>query len=406
MLAHTQPYSNTMCTNLSRKKLSLLIIHYGSISRIDGTSERIFQIAKGLGNLGVNVTIANTVQYSFKIKNSINNIHNIKAPKKSNILSIINWMIEIFTISIRFRRYDVIQIEGFSVLWSLFLYFFLWPFGKKFIIVFHDKYWEHHPKKGIYSRFELVIQRIILHIFDVLITPGLSIKNWFVSLHGEQFHKKIIVIPNGVPILNINDNFFSRSLYLRKKLGIDPDSYIACFFGSMTFKPNYDTAIYLYKISNNISNLFKEITGKRLIFIIAGIGSKDLPTTDFFIPLGFIKNLEELFSLSDVIVLPHTPSYSGPHIKTIYSFLSCKPVIASKDAVKDMPGIIQGKHFLLFDINKPFTLVNALEKLYYNKKLRIRITNNAQLYCKKFSWKNIASLHFRLYAKLLNNEKD
>ncbi|GAI77158.1 unnamed protein product, partial [marine sediment metagenome] len=30
----------------------------------------------------------------------------------------------------------------------------------------------------------------------------------------------------------------------------------------------------------------------------------------------------------------------------------------------------------------------------------------AQLYCKKFSWKNISSLHFRLYAKLLNNEKD
>ena len=140
----------------------------------------------------------------------------------------------------------------------------------------------------------------------------------------------------------------------------------------------------LYRISNYVSDKFEKINGKRLIFVVAGTGSETLLRSRCFIPLGFVKSLEELLSLPDVIVLPHTSSYSGPHVKTIYAFLSKKPVVASDDAVKDMPYVVPGKHFLLFDVEKPDTLVEALSNIYRDVELRKNLTLNAYLYSKNF----------------------
>jgi glycosyltransferase involved in cell wall biosynthesis len=159
----------------------------------------------------------------------------------------------------------------------------------------------------------------------------------------------------------------------------------------------------LHRISDYVSDEFEKINGKRLIFVVAGIGSETLPRSRCFIPLGFVKILEKLFSLPDVIVLPHTPSYSGPHVKTIYAFFSKKPVVASEDAVKDMPHVVPGKHFLLFDVEKPDTLVEALSNIYRDVELRRNLTLNAYLYSKKFSWKYISLLHLKLYNKILKD---
>ena len=131
------------------------------------------------------------------------------------------------------------------------------------------------------------------------------------------------------------------------------------------------------------------------------MGSKALPKTECFIPLGFVKKLDELLSLPDVIVFPHTPSYSGPHVKTIYAFLSRKPVVATQDAIKDMPHVAQKKHFLPFDINEPNTLLKALTDLYHNRELGKSLALNAYLYSKKFSWTYISLLHLKLYKKML-----
>ncbi len=171
------------------------------------------------------------------------------------------------------------------------------------------------------------------------------------------------VIPNGAPSLNIKDN-------VREKYGLEENVFLALFFGTMKFKPNYDAALALYNISYFVASEFQKQCGKKLIFIVAGTDSEELPKTEYFIPLGFVEQLDELLSLPDVVVLPHLPSISGPHVKTIYAFLSRKPVIATEDAIKDMPGLEPNRHFLPFEIDNPEILLKDLIDLYHDENLR------------------------------------
>ena len=384
-------------------KMSVLILYYGSISRITGTSERVLQVAMGLADQGASVTLSGTILDYSETINSRTKIHLINAPTTRKISSIISWIVDLFVIALLRHRYDVVQIENFPLFKSLMLYFLLRPLGRKFIVVFHDKFWERDPRGSVSGRLQLMLHRVLLSIFDASITPGLSVKRWFEKLHGKQLSGKIIVIPNGAPNFSIRDDIDSRTL--RKNLRIAPDAFVVCFFGLMEFKPNYESAMYLYKVSSFISHKFEEFTGRKLIFLVAGKGSKALPKTECFFPLGFIKKLEELLSLPDIIVLPHSPCFSGPHVKTMYSFLSGKPVVATEDAVKDMPGVVEGKQFISFDINERVTLLNALKELYYEKELREMLVTNAYLYCKKFSWQYISSSHLRLYSRLFSLRK-
>ena len=378
--------------------MRVAILYAGSISRVSGTSERVLQIANGLADQGIRVTLSGAIGHHAKALN-LTNLRVIAMPNRIlKLPSVFMWVTKLVASGLT-HRYDVVQIESFPLARTLALFLLLRPFSRKFIIVFHDKWFKDDPRRSIIGRLQLFLQRILLTLFDTSITPGLSVKKWFEELHGELVHKKMVVIPNGVSNLDIKENI--DYLHLREKYGLDPNAFVALFFGSMTFKPNYEAALRLYEVSNYISSKFEKISGRNLIFIIAGVGSKTLPRTQCFIPLGFVEKLDELLSLPDAIVLPHTPSYSGPHVKTIYAFLSRKPVIATEDAVKDMPNVTPKKHFLPFDIDEPDTLLKALTDLYLNRELKKHLALNAYLYSKKFSWKYISSLHLKLYKKML-----
>ncbi|MEM1546729.1 MAG: glycosyltransferase family 4 protein [Candidatus Methanomethylicia archaeon] len=374
--------------------MRVLILYAGYISRISGTSERVFQISRGLANHGVQVILSGAVRSYSKQLNR--NLHLIAMPNRvSKLLDIVNWIIKLIIHGF-INRYDVAQIESFSPFRTLLLLILLHPFSRRVITVFHDRVFKHNPKGSVLGLIRLALVRILLALSDASITPGLSVKRFFEELYGESACKKIVVIPNGVPSLNVKND-----IYIRRKYGFNLDVFIVLFFGSMDFKPNYDAALFLYEKSSFISTKFKEITGRKLVFIVAGIGSSFLPKSEHFIPLGFISDLNELLSLPNVIVLPHVPSHSGPHVKTIYAFFSRKPVIATDDAVKDLPYVTPGKHFLLFNINKPETLLEALINLYSNKDLVKNLVSNAYIYSNKFSWSYISRIHLSLYVKLL-----
>ena len=267
------------------------------------------------------------------------------------------------------------------------------------MIVFHDKYFQYDPRENFVGRLHVTIQRIALILFNASITAGPSVKKWFEDLHGD-LASEMVVIPNGAPNFAPREN--SDYSPLREKYNIDTDAFVALFFGAIGFKPNHDAAMYLHSISDSVSQKFKRSTGRSLIFIVAGTDSETLPKTACFVPLGFVNELDELLSLPNVIIFPHLSSFSGPHLKTIYAFLSKKPVIASDDAVKDMPYVTPRIEFLPFDINKPDTLLDPLVELYNNKELGERIALNAYHYSEKFSWKYVSSLYLRLYEKLLS----
>jgi hypothetical protein len=80
-------------------------------------------------------------------------------------------------------------------------------------------------------------------------------------------------------------------------------------------------------------------------------------------------------------------------------------VIATDDAVKDMPGVTPRKQFLPFDINNADTLLDCITELYYDRQLGHILTLNAYLNAQKFSWKAVSLMHVKLYEQLLFKKK-
>jgi glycosyltransferase involved in cell wall biosynthesis len=386
--------------------LKIVILKVGSISRVFGTAERVLQIANSLADQGIEVTLSGAMENSFGILNS-KCLKVIKAPNRLiEIHNLMKWFTRLLVESL---DADIVQIESLdfdnfsnsssTFMRSFLLFLLLRPLGKKFVIVLHDKCFQQDPRKNICGTINLLLQKILLTLFDASITPGLSVKRWFEELHGKIASEKMVVIPNGAPSLAIGRDF--DNLSLREKYIVDSNAFLALFFGSMDFKPNYDSALRLHEISDSISQEFEKETGKKLVFMLAGKNSEALPKSDCYIPLGFVKELDELLSLPDAIVLPHIPSFSGPHVKTIYAFLSKKPVIATEDAVKDMPDITPRDHFLLFDVTTPTTLLACLKELYYDRHLYDRLSFNAYQYAQKFSWKAVSLMHIKLYKAII-----
>lgn len=384
--------------------MNVLLLRPDYATRSSGTSERIFQIVNCLAEKGVAVFYSTMFKSQSEMTGFHENVQLIKLPRALDLVHIPEWITKIMSNAYIRQKYDIVQIESFSFLRILSFYILLRPFGKKFVIVFHDKCWQADPRKNFLGRIQVFYQRLLLSLFDASIVPGQSLRTWFETLHGKSLCKKMIAIPNGVPMFQISTN--SNHSSVRTKYGIDPGAFVALFFGSMEFRPNYESATILYNMSEVLSKQFKTRTGRDLVFVLAGKNSKTLPKKEYYAPIGFVDQLEELLSLPDVIVIPHSTSYSGPHVKTIYSFISGKPIVATEDAVKDMPGVMQGKHFLLFSINDPVTLLNVLINICQNQDLRECLAKNALEYSRKFTWQYTASLHSELYHKLLNTTEN
>jgi glycosyltransferase involved in cell wall biosynthesis len=382
----------------ANEALNVLIVHFGTASDIGGTDERVFQIANELAKQGVEVTLS--AEKVLRSDNVIDGrLHFIEPTKKKlSFYDNLRWYVKLISSSLK-ERYDVVQIESCSFKRTLALFFLLRPLSRRLVVVFHDKFFQDDPQTSIKGRMDLFILQLLLCLCDASITPGLEVKKYFETLQGDLAKKKMLVIPNGAPTFAPKENINIKNL--RRIYGLPSDAFVALFFGSMTFKPNFEAAMHLYNQSDYLVTEFEKQTGKKLIFAIAGVGSEGLPRTENYLPLGFVKDFGDLLSLPDLIVLPHDSCYSGPHVKTIYAFLSKKPVVATEDAVKDMPHIVANHHFLQFDVSRPENLLFCLRKLYSDKKLGEYLAFNAYNYTQQYSWKQMAANHRRLYKALL-----
>jgi hypothetical protein len=379
--------------------MHIAIIYSSDIRSGIGSSERVYQIAKELSNRDFQVTLGAARFLEKSVKNQNLTVITMSSGRIT-LFHVLIWLAKIVIRGL-ICRYDIVQIEASSTK-SLALFILLRPFCKKLIIVFHDKEFpENDSPKNLVGRLRLVAQRIAIALFDAAVTPGLSVEKFLKEQHGAAVNEKLFVIPSAVPRFKIRENI--DSLEVRRKYGLAQNTFIAVFFGTLTFEPNYEAALYLHKVSYYLYNEFEKTSGVKLIFVVAGLGSEKLPKTEHFVPIGFVEEFDELLTLPDVIVLPHFPSYTGTHIKTLYSFLSGKPVIASEDAVKDVGCFTPKKHFLLFDIAEPSTLLKALLELYFDRPLGRNLAVNAYIESQKFTWAHATSLYVNLYRMLLTS---
>ena len=169
----------------------------------------------------------------------------------------------------------------------------------------------------------------------------------------------------------------------------------------MNYQPNYESALALSHLSPEVSETFLESTGRRLVFLVAGAGSERLPHSECFEPLGFLEDLGEMYSLTDYIVLAHTQTGSGPQVKTLYSFLSAVPVLATSEAVMDIPAVWEGVHYAAFSMEDPKSLSSALLDLFAHPESARKLVSNAGTYLRNYTWRHIASQYLDLYRRVL-----
>lgn len=129
-------------------------------------------------------------------------------------------------------------------------------------------------------------------------------------------------------------------------------------------------------------------------FLFAGKGklfeemkqlAKETGVSEYFEFLGFRQDINELLKICDVVVSASIEEGFG--INIVEGLATGLPAVASivrghKEMVTD------GFNGYLFDAEKPETFCNSIEKLYNNKNLYKKLSENAYVSAKEFSLEN------------------
>ena len=239
----------------------------------------------------------------------------------------------------------------------------------RLIITVHDKIFLRGAPSSVSEWILYCLIKVTLNFVDLLIVPGKSIKEAILHLFGRNAYAKALVLPicitdDMLNVYNINEEDIRTKS--RAKYGLPLDALVISFFGSIDFQPNLISALWLRKYSSHICKELQHRLNRQVFIVIAGRHSEKLPRDECYIPIGYVERLVELFALSDIIVIPHLPSHSGPHVKTLYSVLSRKPVIVTKDGIKDLPLITEKCVHLLEYLNHK-ALVATIERILANE---------------------------------------
>ena len=194
---------------------------------------------------------------------------------------------------------------------------------------------------------------------------------------------KILVVPNGV-----NTQRFSviscDKLSLKKKLNLSSQRKVVLFHGIMSAKQNYEAADLIIDF---IAPKFP-----RALFIIIGQGcpnwiinkARSHENVRF---LGFISNLDEYISASDLCILPIRCG-SGTRLKLMDYLAAGKPIVSTVIGAEGIPITSGVQAILCDDVNSGFieAMNNILEDL---EATRILSAESKKL-AEKMSWQNIA----------------
>jgi glycosyltransferase involved in cell wall biosynthesis len=378
-----------------------ILISFCELPVKGGTSERIFQIAQKLAIKGNLVTLHVEVRGDIKGINIPRNLQLVEKPiinKVSdiflNIFPMLAWLVRTYKLG----KYDIGQFEGFPIFKALIYFIAFKPVCKKLIFVLHDAREQCHMRTIMLSdKMKLRIQSIILKLFNLIITPAENHAEEVARVIDDPSIKnRLVVIPNGAPSKVILPALDANKL--RSKYDLPPNAFLALFFGNLRYKPNFLAAKFLFDNHKILARMFKQITNKEFITLLAGEGSEKFPKTENLIPLGFVENIFEIIKCCDAVVIPDDDYLSAPHVKILYSFIIGKPVILTKNATIGLLNTKNEEHYLIFDINDLNSLVQNLVRIYCDEKLVERISKNCKHYAKAMSWELIARLYELSYT--------
>jgi len=375
--------------------LKALIMAGDFLPPCSGSSERVWILTGRLVELGFNIFLSMHIWRDFDV--DIEGIKMMPFPRwRFYVHKLLRWFIELLKSS----RYDILQVELFSPLRSLLARVALHPFTRKTILVIHDLSWLYQmsKSKGWQKLLNHVLILLNLRLYDLVIFVSEDLKRMYSQFYGKILEDKTAVVPSGIPLRALTCVY--DRVKSREKLNLPKETFIVVFFGPMHAPFNREAAEYLYAVSAYVSQRFREKVHRNLMFVIAGRGTEKLASTPYVRPLSFVEDIFELLAVADACIIPHKPSYTGPHVKTLYAFAAGCPVIATLDGVKGLDAK-EYEHYMPFIRSSIDTLVEALVKIAKDEELRQKIVKNSKELVRKLTWENITREYARLILKVL-----
>ncbi|MSQ15271.1 MAG: glycosyltransferase family 1 protein [Dehalococcoidia bacterium] len=207
----------------------------------------------------------------------------------------------------------------------------------------------------------------------------------------------------------------------RKKLGLDADDIVLCYFGMINWSKGVDT---LFK---SLKSLLDSGIGCRLLMLGESIGSSDTTNAsykDMITSLGFhlgiadkitwtgylsAEELSQAFCASDICVLPFEDGSSLRRTSLLAALSHRVPVvttasIASQDSDMDgeFPSLLDGVNCLMVALGDlPEALAAAVRRLKDDPQLRHRLVAGGLEVAEELSWGNAARKTANMYSELL-----
>lgn len=283
--------------------------------------------------------------------------------------------------SLESRHFDIVHVENIRAIQ------FINRVNRQIPIVFDAvdcmsyRYSQFANKAGALSKLIFTIESKKLRIYE---QRALNfVQHTIVTTQTEKERlleinptAPISVIPNGVNFPkyrtcnNVNNNSFDRTIF---------------FWGKMDYLPNKLSVMHLVK---NILPIVKRSIPQVKLRIIGANPDKQIKELNQIKGVsvnGFVEDITSELNEYSVGAFPLLIG-TGMQNKLLEAIAYGIPVVCSSLAAKPL-NLVDGKHAFIRDNNESFA--NAIVTLFFDNRLKYKITNNALRYVKgKYAWED------------------
>lgn len=236
-----------------------------------------------------------------------------------------------------------------------------------------------------------------------LIVPSNKIYNLFKDKY--KFTKNIHIIQTGIETSKFyKENFNQKDINsLKKKLGIKKKDFVVMTVSRLAKEKSVD------RIINNHKELVKKYSNMKLLIVGDGPDidklkdeAKSLGVSDSVIFTGKVplSDIPIYYQLGNVFVTASKSETQG--LTVVEAISSSLPVVAVKDD-SFVNSVIEDFNGFVFTDDEKY--INSISKLYEDKDLYIRLSNQSRLLSEDFSSEYFALKVLKVYETAIENYK-
>jgi len=373
---------------------------------IGGVEYHVYYLSKELSKLGHEIDIITTKSPINEQLSEVKNINVIRLPINFRVY---NTPVSFSVFKAIKNRYDVIHTHTPVPLFADFAALANTKNKIPFALTFHNKITKEGTIGGLLSAlYNKTMGKFLLSHSDKIIITTKSYKN---SLPIIKFKNKLVVIPNGVNIEDINtisknSENISKINELKLKYKIPSEDKIVLSVG----------ALHPYKGHKYLIDAFSKLIKKhnRLHLLIVGQGplknelieqckARDILNKVTFTGYVSSKDLLYYYAMSDVFVFPSISEMEGFGIVQLEAMASKKPVIST-----EIPGVVDVDSEEKASIHVPpkdvDALANAMSKVLFDESLAKQMGENGRrLVEEKYTWERVAKMTEEVYKEVLKS---